>query len=432
VLDFAFSLDGATLYTSVRYDRYAGDGDHVIRAYDAHTGEKLSTTETGMITCTDMYLEMSPDGRYLVADVTVTDASCGKSFVAWWDIQDPAHLRLVTKADSYGRSRVSPDSTQILLNNLKDKTLMLYDLVSGNSIKLIPSVPRQTSLRTYDYLNDSNTVILDVTYEYNVVDLTSGEVVKRFAAPDGQHTGFYLLTPDRSTLFVFGYLESLAVDVWDLASWQSYPLQLDRDNVWVWPDFFRSNFLVFSPDRTRLLVLNCDFGGIQAQSWGFADPSQEQASQALRHYLDLLASGDYQEAAQMYIPSTGLGAELGPNVSIYPGFTPDYLLSLVPEMDTTDTVALLTLLCKDQAFPCMPLRDVLFQSQIWDHFYRFTVTFTGPDGEQAVWPLCRNVPAANWCEYRGGEFPFYVLQRPDGSFSIVDGLPPAVNLRVQY
>jgi WD40 repeat protein len=427
VTDFAFSPDGSTLFTSVEYDRLRGDGDHVIRAYDAHTGEKISTIETGMITCTEMYLDMSPDGHYLAANVT---SACGsQSFVAWWDVQDPAHPRQVGNANAFGRFRISPDGTQILLNNRHDNTIMLYDLATGNSIKLIPSVPYQSSLNTYDYLNDSNTILLDVSYEYDIIDLTTGKVVHRITPQAGQYMGSYLLTPDRSTLFVIASSGS-AVDVWDPSSWQSYPLQLDPNNTWTWQNTFGTTRLVFSPDRTQLLAIDSGNGNFRAQFWGFKDPTQEQAAQALRHYFDLLSNGQYQEASQMYAPYSDVSAEVGTYALVYP-WAPDYLQSLVPEVTITDTVRLLTLLCQDQTFPCMPVRDVLYQSQIWDHLYRFAVTFAGPDGEQAKWPLCQNVPAAKWCEHRNGDFEFYVLQMPDGSFHIVDGLPPAINLRVK-
>jgi hypothetical protein len=430
VLDFAFSPDSSTVFTSVVYDRYAGDGDHVIRVHNARTGEKLATIETGMITCTDMNLEMSADGRYLVAEVT---SACGsQSFVAWWDVVDPLHARLVKQVDSFGRFRLSPDGAQILLNNRHDKTLMLYDLVSGASLKLIPNVPYQSSLTTYDYLNDSKTIILDVSYEYDIIDLTSGKVIHRITFPGGQYTAPFFFSPDRSTLFIFDNTDSLAVNVWDIASWQSYTLHLDPNNSMDWQSPLLSRSLVFSPDGTQLLAIYFDYGTLKTQVWGFAGPFQQEASHALRRYFDLLSNGDYLGAAQMYLPGSDASVEFGAKALIYQSYPPDYLQSLVPELNITDTMGLLQLLCEDPAFLCMPVKDVIYSAQVWDNLYRFTVTFAGPNGELAAWPLCRNIPDAQYCFHRNGDFDLYVLQRIDGSFSIVDGLPPAIELRVKY
>jgi hypothetical protein len=35
-----------------------------------------------------------------------------------------------------------------------------------------------------------------------------------------------------------------------------------------------------------------------------------------------------------------------------------------------------------------------------------------------------------WCYHRDGDFEYFVLQMPDGSFRVVDGLPPALDLRI--
>jgi WD40 repeat protein len=429
VLDFAFSPDSSTVFTSVVYDRFLGDGDHVIRVYDARTGEKLATIETGMITCTHMNLEMSADGHFLVA--SVTSACDSQSFVAWWDVLDPVHARLVEQADSFSRFRLSPDGTQILLNNRKDNTIVLFDLATGARLKLIPNVPYQSSLNTYDYLNDSNTVILDVSKEYDIIDLASGRVSHRITLPSGGYTTPYLLSPDLGTLFTFDYTDPWVVNVWEIASWQSYTLHLDPNNTLDLQQSLRKDSLFFSPDGTQMVASDLGSGYIRSQVWGFAGPLQDLASQALRHYFDLLSNGEYQAAAQMYLPYSDASAEIGANALLYQVFPSDYLQSLVPELAVTDIPGLLTLLCQNPVFPCMPVKDVTYPAQLWDNLYRFTVTFAGPNGELAAWPLCKNVPAARYCYHRNGDFEFYVLQRTDGSFSIVDGLPPAIELRVK-
>jgi hypothetical protein len=286
-------------------------------------------------------------------------------------------------------------------------------------------------LVTYDYLNDSQTIILDVSFEYDILDLTSGKVIHRIPPLGGQYTTPFFLSPDRSTRFIFDNMDSLTVNVWDIASWQSYTLHLDPNNAGDWRGPLSSRSLVFSPDGTQLIAVDFASGNLKTQVWGFAGPLQDQASQALRHYFDLLSNGSYQDAARMYLPYSAASAEFGADALVYQVYPPDYLQSLVPELKVTDTVDLLTLLCQDTKFPCMPVKDVIYSAQVWDNVYRFTVTFTGPNGELAVWPLCKNVPAARYCYHRNGDFDYYVLQRSDGSFSIVDGLPPAIELRVK-
>ncbi len=429
VTDFAFSPDGATLFTSVIYLRNIGDGDHVIRAYDARTGEKLATIETGMINCTRMFLDMSPDGRYIIGNVT---SPCGtQSFVAWWDVQDPRAPVQVGNVPSFGRSRVSPDSTQILVNNLNDNTLKIYDLETGSPIKLIPNVPRQSALQNFTYLDDRDTILINVASEYDIVDVPSGEIIHRLLPPEGGIFYGYLLTPDHRTMFVVSSHDEVQVEAWDLATWQSTPLVIDPDNAWLWQDYSNFSQVTFLPDETALVGIDLFFGTMRAQTWGFADTGQAQAAQALRDYFDLLVNGDYETAIQMYINEESVRADLGKYVSFYTQYPVSYLETQLTDMDFSDMAGLYAQLCQEPDFPCMPVRDILYQAKVGDGLYRFTITFALPDGSLADWPPCSSVPASHFCWHRGGVFEYFVLQTSDGSYKIVEGLPPAVGLFIE-
>jgi WD40 repeat protein len=433
VLDFVFSPDGSTLYTSVRYDRKRGDGDHVIRAYDARTGQELAAIETGMITCTDMYLGMSPDGRYLTAKVT---SPCGsQSFVAWWEVSDLASPVKVGHVDGFTDFRISSDSTQALLYNIKDQSLKLYDLAAGTGLKMIPRVPYQHRLRTFDYLRDRDTIVLDVTYEHDVVDLVSGRVIQRIQPPSDGYVSGYLLTPDRRTLFVLTSAELGVVSAWDTETWESVALDFDQDETSEWYRFLtpylRTTFLLFSPDRSRLVEANLGYGDLHMVEWGFAAPGQDAAAQALNRYLSLLATGDYDEAAAVYIPYEEAYDLISPYANTGLFHAASYLEQLVPEVDPADTAGALRLLCQDEVFPCLPVRDFVHRAQITEDLYLFTVSFTGSDGQRAEWPACADASAMTWCKFPDGGFPFYVLRMPDGSYRVVNGFPPAIELRTE-
>jgi WD40 repeat protein len=429
VTDFAFTPDSATLFTSVTYFRNDGDGDHVIRAYDTHTGEKLATIETGMINCTDMYLDISPDGRYLVGNVSSRCET--QSFVAWWDVRDPRHPVKVGNVESYRSSRVSPDSTQILVFNPKDLTLKLYDLETGSPIELLPSVPMQRSLRRFTYLNNRDTLLFDFYDEYDVFDIPSGEIVHRILPPQGGSFSGYLLTPDRASLFVMSMSGTTSVEVWDLTTWQSLPLSIDPDNGWFLQEFSNSSPVAFLPGATAFVGIDVFYGSMRSQIWGVADAGQAQAAQALRDYFDLLVSGEVEKAAQMYIDQGSVQTAVGDYVPVYIEYPVSYIETQLPGTDFGDLPAVFSSLCQEADFPCMPVRDILYPAKLAEGLYRFTVTFALPDGTLADWPPCSSLPASNYCWHRGGLFEYFVYRAPDGNFQVVEGLPPAVGLLVE-
>jgi hypothetical protein len=104
---------------------------------------------------------------------------------------------------------------------------------------------------------------------------------------------------------------------------------------------------------------------------------------------------------------------------------------LVPEVDPGDMAAVLEALCTDSEFPCAPVGDVTLQAQVDEDTYLFALTFTGPDGKVAEWPACAGVSESMFCSRRDGMFEYYVRRRADGTFRIIGGLPPSIELRYE-
>lgn len=429
ITDFVFSPDGAILFTAIKYNRTRGDGDHVIRAYEAYTGEKLATIETGMISCTTMLIDISPDGHYLIGNVT---SPCGyQSFVAWWDVTDPQTPFQVGNVDSYSRSSVSPDSSQILVHNLKDSSFKLYDLATGAPLGVLPRIPNQSNLSRFAYLGDRDTLIFDLSSEYDIINIPSGQVVHRIQPPEGGSLYSWILTPDRSTLLVIRAVEDFQLEAWDVATWQSIPVPIEPEISYFMGSSIRSSHVTFLPDGSAFVGVDSWYGVLQSQTWGLPDATQSQAARALRDYFDLLVRGEYEKAAEMNIDEPSVHTALGAYVSFYTEASRTQVEPLLPGVDFNDFASVLSTLCQETDFPCMPVRDILYQAQPTDGLYSFTITFSLPDGSLADWPTCSSIPADHYCWHRGGTFIYYVYQTPEGSFKIVEGYPPAVSFLLE-
>jgi hypothetical protein len=190
--------------------------------------------------------------------------------------------------------------------------------------------------------------------------------------------------------------------------------------------------MTFLPDATSFIGVDLSYGGARAQTWGYPDATQVEAAQALREYFDLLVRGDYAAAADLNIAEESVREAVDAYASFYTLYQGSYLAAQLTELDFSDMEGVLAALCQDEEFPCMPVREVTFPAKIVDGLYRFTVTFSLPDGSLADWQPCLSLPAGYYCEHRGGIFEYYVHQTPDGEFKIVEGFPPAIALLANY
>ena len=118
-----FSPDGSRLYTSVLYLKKYSYTDSSIRIWDVFSGEKIGEIHPDITNCTEVYLDITPDGRYLIT--RYNQACAGGSQVKWWDLVNPSQ-RAVAGFTGV-RFAVSPDSTKIAL-------LESYDISSSTSM----------------------------------------------------------------------------------------------------------------------------------------------------------------------------------------------------------------------------------------------------------------------------------------------------------
>ena len=162
---------------------------------------------------------------------------------------------------------------------------------------------------------------------------------------------------------------------------------------------------VFSQDQTRLVQVQS--AGVGFVVWGSRPPGQAEALSTLQDYLGLLAEGKYAEAASQLLleesPAWNTMALDQASVTM-----------LVPEADPTDPPR-----CSSC---CAPIRSTLaraargdLQAQVDEATYLFVVTFAGPDGQVAEWPLCAGVPLSKYCYRRDSMFKYYVRRQPDGA-----------------
>jgi hypothetical protein len=158
--------------------------------------------------------------------------------------------------------------------------------------------------------------------------------------------------------------------------------------------------------------------------WGSRPPEQADALRALQDYLGLLSAGEYAQAAE----ALTLEVTAARNTMV---LDQAWVATLVPEADSSETAAMLELLCTDPVFPCAPVRDVTYQAQVDEDTYMFIVTYEGADGQVAVWPPCVGVPESKSCYRRDGMFEYYVRRQADGGYKIIGGLPPAIDLRYE-
>jgi len=419
ITSLVWSPDGTRLYSGVEFYKKYDFVDNEITIFDATTGKRLGIVEPEVGNCSEQYIDLSPDGRFLILDLA---ADCAyPSFVQWWDVQDPARPVSLHQEVPARQHRLSPDGTQILTWNTIDNTLRLFDLETGEALAGFPSIARQFAVRDVAFLDPQHAAI-DLGGSLKILNLASGEM-ERTVQPALTKTSQFVFSPDGRTMLSYGYIGSdglvtPSMSLWDTSRWQeaAIPVYLMHD------PFALSGRLIFTRDQTRVFLAPYDFPGFIV--WEARPSGQADALQALEHYLGLLAGGGYSEAADLLLleESSPRNAMALDRASV---------TDLVPEADPADPAALLELLCTDPSFPCAPLRELTYQAQIDADTYLFIVTFQGPDGEAMVWPLCEGVPESRYCSRRDGMFDFFVRRQADGGFRIVGGLPPAIELRYE-
>jgi WD40 repeat protein len=418
VTSMVFSPDGTKLYTSVIFSRNSGKGDYSIHIYDVATGNVISTLVPQIETYLNLSftLNLSPDGRYLITDA-VDLGDYYSSFVEWWDVQDPVHPRTVARVGYSTPFRISPEDTRLVAQTPQDKTLELYNLDTGKLVKPIP-VLNSSNLEGFDFVNDANTLLLDYGTELDIIRIDTGETIKRIKPGYDLLPPKYKFSPDHRLMLTMGYLfnggeeVTKSMSIWDTSTWQEVLLP-------VYPtDGLSSSTISFNSDLTRLYALSDFYTSASIVTWGFPDASQTEAENALVQYFNLLASANYAQAA-------GLIA-WDDQHSFF-----DMIKSKLPKLDLGNLPAVLKDLCTDPVYPCLPVKDVLYRAQLADGDFRFVINFRAPDGNIAPWPLCANIPMSEDCTHRSGMFVYEVIKKEDGTFSMLNGLPPSIDLQLK-
>jgi len=380
ITSLVWSPDGTRLFGGVELLKQYDFVDNEITIFDTSTGKRLGIVEPAVNNCSEQWLDLSPDGRYLVLDLA---ADCAyPSFVQWWDVLDPSRPRSVHEEVPANYHRLSPDGTRVLTVNTKDNTLRLFNIETGEAVAGFPAVARQFYLTRVTYL-DSDRLLLDVDGNLQFLDLSSGEI-QPAPRPAMTQSSRFVFAPDGRTIITYGYIDSHSlvtpsVSLWDIASWQEAPIA-----AYLMHDpFGRGGQFLFSQDQTRLVQAQGDY--LSFVVWGSRPPEQADALEALQNYLGLLADGEYAQAAEALI----LEETAARNTMV---LDQAWVATLVPEANPSDPAAMLELLCTDPVFPCAPVRDVTYQAQVDEDTYMFVVTFQGADAQVAVWPPCVGVP----------------------------------------
>ena len=419
ITSLIWSPDGTRLYSGVEFYKKYDFVDNEISIFDTATGKRLGIVEPEVGNCSEQFIDVSSDGRFLVLDLA---ADCAyPSFVQWWDVRDPARPKSIRQEVPANYHRLSPDGTRILTVTTNDNTLRLFELETGEAIAGFPAVARQFYLTRVVYL-DSDRLLLEIDRVPHFLDLSNGEI-QPAPQPAITRLNSFVLAPDGRTMMSYGSVDSDAlvtqsVSLWDISTWREVPIAA----YLMHSPFGLDGRFSFSRDQTRLVQAQGDY--LSFIVWGSRPPEQADALRALQDYLGLLSAGEYAQAAE----ALTLEETAARNTMV---LDQAWVATLVPEADSSETAAMLELLCTDPVFPCAPVRDVTYQAQVDEDTYMFIVTYEGADGQVAVWPPCVGVPESKSCYRRDGMFEYYVRRQADGGYKIIGGLPPAIDLRYE-
>lgn len=126
--------------------------------------------------------------------------------------------------------------------------------------------------------------------------------------------------------------------------------------------------------------------------------SEQKAEQAAIDFFDLLSSGKYQHAAEMYAGD-------------YAG-----LRDMNPALPENDHAALWRNACRINGFQCLPVHQVLEIEKFSLNEYRLKVQFQNPEGSVFILGPCCGADEEEMPPI--AEFDVYVIER-DGNFYVV-------------
>ena len=93
ITSLVWSPDGTRLYSGVEFYKKFDLVDNEISVFDTATGKLLGIIEPEAGNCSEQWIDVSPDGRYLLLDLA---ADCGyPSFVQRRDVTDACRPRSI-------------------------------------------------------------------------------------------------------------------------------------------------------------------------------------------------------------------------------------------------------------------------------------------------------------------------------------------------
>jgi WD40 repeat protein len=419
VTSLVWSPDGSRLYTGVLYATAPFDNvDNEISIFETSTGGRLNIIQPKTTNCSEMHLDLTPDGHYLVMEHW---GNCGHpSFVQWWDVQNPNRPQSIQIEQPAKNHYLNTDGSLLLTRNDLDNTLKLFDMASGKLIHTYPHVLREFLFSDAHFLDNGRVMLATSDGKLEVLTLDSGEI--SILQPAQGNIYRYILSLDGKTLLTSGsgehggQLINHDSSLWNTETWAEAPFtSFIGDDP---GDCGRPS--AFSPDQLRYVCV--DPYGANILVWGMSPSGEAEAEDRLLAYLADLAGGRYKEATNR------LSMQESPADYRSP-YALSALATLVPEADATDAASILATLCGDPDFPCLPVKVIVYRAQLADGRFLFAVTYAKPDGNQATWPPCEKAPESEYCDRRDGAFEYVVERQTEGGFKVVNGMPPSIYLR---
>jgi WD40 repeat protein len=351
VAGVALSPDGETVYSLATNV----SNSTLLKAWDVASGELKATlvdVRARMNIRPDLCV--SQDGDHLAA------------------LLGPQGLRVITTIDggiireipgAFSRCVFSQDGQRLIAlefdANFAETGLIAVDLTAGNI--LLRERP-QTAVRGMAISPDGRQAVTTDDTGIVVWDLEQATGVKRLEGPAGEGWGFgeAVFSPDGSLLISSirsgkSFLLHMA-SVWETTNWRRvsdlYGLALDITEMKF--DAKGETFSIGTYDSDAAL-------------YGLPDAQLAEARMVMSEFMAALASGDFAAAADRFIIEPGSPDDISAWI-IANGGDPD-------DLSTTFELA-----CQPDAFPCLPVHEVLFSGRIQGGSILFVVTFESPGG----------------------------------------------------